>query len=128
MTSSKHSDSGAHRSRRPRPRRAPTLFGPRARISAEPRTDSRSASSPHRSAASNHARIPTPVVARNTSTGRGQHVLGGGEQGVLVHPMRIERQRRTPLDLGAAAFEQHDLLLGLARRRDPDPEPGEGHG
>ena len=33
-TSSKHSDSGAHSSRSPRRRSAPTLFGPRARISA----------------------------------------------------------------------------------------------
>ena len=61
---------------------------------------------PQRSQAANHAFIPMPVVARNRSTGRLMHLLGGGPQLHVVDVVRVQRQGRRPVHPSAAPFQQ----------------------
>ena len=57
---------------------------------------SRSASSPQRSAAANQAFMPMPVVARNMSTGAGQHLLGRRAQRDVVDPVGVHATAPAP--------------------------------
>ena len=70
--------------------------------------------------------MPMPVVARNMSTGPRQHVLGRRAQRVVVDLVGVQRQRRRPLDVGAAALEQADLLVDLPGGGDADRKPARG--
>ena len=79
------------------------------------------------SAASSQPRKPTPVVATTRSTGRGQHLAGGGDQLGVVR-QRHDADRGRVDDPCAAAVEQRAELLLAAGRGDRDGVAGQGQG
>ena len=94
-TSSKHSDSGRPQLAQPLPRAGRRRSSGRGRGS--PRRRSRPAAArgcPQRSAASNQAFMPMPVVARNMSIGRDRTSSVAARSCASSTWLRIQRQRR----------------------------------
>ena len=127
-TSSNSSDSGAHSSRSPRRRRAPTLFGPRARISACAEVREQVVEQAPR-LGGGEPRLHADAGGGEEDVDRPrQHLVGGRAQRGVVDVVGVRATAPAPTHLGTAPLEQGDLLLDLARRRHADPEAGQRQG
>ena len=85
------------------------------------------AACPQRSAAANHAFIPMPVVARNMSTGAGQHLARWRRAARRRRRVGVQRQRRRPLHpgaRGARAARPARRPCGPRSRRSGSPRSG----